>query len=112
MGEKGDKHTETAAEACERYVKLLEEAGQIEYKKMFGGYGIFESGVMFAIIDTAGRLFFRVNESTAEAYEQRGSQKHGKMPYYSVSEEVVNTQNQFMALADAAIATAHAMKKK
>ena len=112
MGQKGDKNTATAAEACNLYVGLLAEAGDISSKKMFGGHGLFESGVMFGLINSSGDLFFRVGDDHVSDYEQVGARKHGKMPYWSATDEVLSDRKQLLAWAKRAVGTAHALKKK
>lgn len=112
MGQKGDKHTTTAAEASKHYVELLAEAGDISSKKMFGGHGLFESGVMFGLINASGVLFFRVGDDHVSDYEQAGARKHGKMPYWSITDEMLSDRRTLLARAKIAIGTAHALKKK
>jgi TfoX/Sxy family transcriptional regulator of competence genes len=44
MGTKGTKLTENATVASEGLEASLSELGIISRRKMFGGYGVFESG--------------------------------------------------------------------
>ncbi len=55
---------------------------------MFGGYGIFRDGKMFGIVDSSGAWYLKADEATSRRYESAGSEKHGRMPYWSVPEEV------------------------
>lgn len=112
MGQKGDKHSASAAEACAIYVDLLTEAGDISSKKMFGGHGLFESGVMFGMVTSKGELFFRVGDEEVHDYEAAGARKHGKMPYWSVADEIIDDKSKLLGWAAGAIAMAHALKKK
>ena len=50
---------------------LSDESG-ISSRAMFGGYGIYKDGVIFAIIANE-RLYFKVNDSNRSDYEQYGS---------------------------------------
>ncbi len=56
MGQKGAKLTQKATETCQLFVKELASVGEITSRKMFGGYGIFESGAMFALVNSDGGL--------------------------------------------------------
>lgn len=56
---------------------------------MFGGHGIFEEDKMFALIDSKGRLFFKTDDTNRLKFEEAGSEKHSKMPYFSVPEDVL-----------------------
>jgi hypothetical protein len=50
MGEKGDRLTDQAYQTSNNIVDTLSGLGEINSKKMFGGYGIFEKKTMFALI--------------------------------------------------------------
>ncbi len=57
MGKKGDKLTQAATGLiATRLVDDLASLGDVTTKKMFGGHGIFESGVMFILIDSEGGI--------------------------------------------------------
>ena len=111
MGTKGDKHTRDAAAAVEQYVSILTDAGEVTSKKMFGGYGLFEKGVMFGLVNSAGELHFRVDESTQGRYEAAGAAKHGKMPYFQVPVSVLESESDCLEWAREAISVAHRNKK-
>ena len=72
----------------------LSESGAFEVKKMFGGYGFFKEGKMFAMI---GNDVFRlkVDETNQADFEKKGmkpyhsdSKKKG-MPYWEVLVDVL-----------------------
>ena len=44
---------------------------------MFGWMGIFEDGMMFALVDS-GLLFFRVDDSNRVEFEAAGSSQFGR----------------------------------
>jgi len=56
MGQKGAKLTQEATKASERLVHTLSDLVKVYSRKMFGGYGIFESGAMFALITSEGKM--------------------------------------------------------
>lgn len=55
---------------------------------MFGGHGLYKDEVMFAIVDSEGRLYLRADGSTAMAFEAAGSTQHARMPYWEVPEPI------------------------
>jgi len=49
MGSKGSKLSAQASQSAGEFVERLLPLGDVSSKKMFGGYGIFEAGTMFAL---------------------------------------------------------------
>ena len=79
-----------AAEATARWAEEeLAALGPVSARKMFGGFGIFLDGVMFAIVDPDGDLFYRTDERTGPSYVAGGSAQHPRMPYWSVPNDVL-----------------------
>jgi len=76
--------TQAAALATER----LSVIGDVASKKMFGGYGVFIDAKMFALIDSSGALFFKCDESNEGRYLEVGADKHGRMPYRELPQEI------------------------
>ena len=89
MGKEGAKLTSASGKSAEDVQNRLAGIGAIRVKKMFGGYGIFEGDKMFALIDSSGRLFFKVDDTNRSRFEGAGSEKHARMPYFSVPGEVL-----------------------
>lgn len=90
MGKKGDNLMSESSMAAEDIQNRLATLGDIRVKKMFGGYGVFEEDKMFALIDSSGRVFFKVDDTNMARFEQAGSEKHARMPYFSVPEGVLS----------------------
>ena len=78
---------------------------------MFGGYGIFHEGDMFALI-WRSTLYFKVNESNRTDYEKAGSRQFHPMPYYEVPAEVMENIGMLQKWAYTSISISHAMAKK
>ena len=78
-----------AAETTEAFIDKIQEIGEITSKKMFGGYGIFHSKKMFALVNAGGDLFLKANEETRQKFEKADSHQHAKMPYYSVPPNIM-----------------------
>lgn len=112
MGQKGAKLTEEATRNSEELVKKLSGLGDISSRKMFGGYGIFENGAMFALISSEGVVHFKTDDSNRIRYEKAGTDRHGKMPYYAVPDPVLQNDAELQTWAQESIAVAHAAKRK
>jgi len=106
MGIIGDKMTSTSADIAGILLKSLSHIGAIRSKKMFGGYGVFEEDTMFALIDKAGTVFFKADDTLLKKFEDAGSEKHGRMPYYQVPDVVLADTAALIEWAQASIVVA------
>ncbi|WP_370089904.1 TfoX/Sxy family protein [Ekhidna sp.] len=93
MGQKGDKHTNEAQLSAELILEKLSSINGITSKKMFGGHGIFHEGKMFGIIDSKGKAFLRTNDDSKTAFIEKGAEQHSKMPYHSIPDSILNSDN-------------------
>lgn len=97
---------------AERLLDELVTLGDVTAKKMFGGYGIFEDGVMFALIDSSGNVFLRADETTSDRFAAEGSESHGRMPYWRIPDQVQADADSLVEWAQQARDVARAAKKK
>jgi DNA transformation protein len=94
-------------------IEKLSLIGDIKGRAMFGGYGIFHEGLMFALI-SEDILYFKVNDSNRDIYEKAGSNPfpHG-ISYWEVPTEVFEDTAKLDEWANISIAIAkEAVKKK
>ena len=93
-------------------VDKLSGLGEVHSRAMFGGYGIFSEGLMFAMISD-GVLYFKVDNSNREMYEKAGSSKfpHG-ISYWEVPTDVFEDNARLYEWADISIGLAQAKAKK
>jgi DNA transformation protein len=112
MGELGAKASQDAAKTCEQVVQDLTPLGDVRRRKMFGGYGIFESSAMFALVNSQGDLFLKVDDTNRSRFDDAGAKQHGKMPYFQVPSEVMEDSDVLLDWAGVSIKVAHAAKKK
>lgn len=99
---------------------LFSYLDDVSARGMFGGYGIYRGGVMFALI-AEGELYFKVDDSQKNTYLGFGSrpfvyEKEGKpqeLSYYFIPEEVQENNSLFRELAEVAyeLALKNALKK-
>lgn len=84
------------------FVEYLHEVfaafGPIDARRMFGGYGIFRDGVMFALV-ADDVLYLKADDSSARLFESRnlGRFQYNKggmavsMSYYEAPEEIFDS---------------------
>ena len=94
MGQKGAKLTPEATALADTLVDKLATLEDVSSRKMFGGYGIFESGSMFALVTSDGIAHLKVNDTNRARFEEAGSERFGRMPYYEIPSSVLkNTRS-------------------
>jgi len=111
MGEKGTKLSQQATTASEQVVQSLAAVGEVSSRKMFGGYGIFESGAMFALVNAQGEVFLKADGSNRSRFDEAGANQHGRMPYFQVPAAVLEDEIALQDWARTSIEIAHAGKK-
>ena len=90
-------------------IDLLSSWGPATSRRMFGGHGIFRSGVMFALI-ADDQLYLKSDSETDEAYLQAGSEQFtysakGKainLSYWSAPEVFFEEPDELAKWADTA----------
>lgn len=93
-------------------MELLAPLGGVTGRAMFGGYGIFHEGDMFALISSSSTLYFKADDSNRAAYEEAGSEQFMSMPYFEVPVDVLEDSVALRQWASTAIAVGHATAKK
>ncbi len=98
---------------------ILNDIDGITARAMFGGYGIYQHGLFFALI-ADDELFFKVDDVSKAKYEAAGSHpftyssKNNKimtMGYWQLPEEVMLDRMALRDWVDEAVAVARAAKK-
>jgi len=95
----------------------LSEFGDVEFKSMFGGIGIFKDGLMFAKI--GGDTFrLKVAESNQKQFEERGmkpyhsEKKKKSMPYWEVPQDILEDKTELAKWSHQSFEIAKAANKK
>jgi DNA transformation protein and related proteins len=72
----------------------LQELDNVEARRMFGGYGLYQDETFFGIVHK-GRLYFKIDESTVGEYRKRKMQpfrpnaKQTLKSYYQVPVDII-----------------------
>jgi DNA transformation protein len=93
--------------------ELLEPAGRITTRRMFGGHGVYCDAIFIAII-IDGRLYLKVDDETKPRFVAAGSapftyEGKGKpieMSYWNAPEEAFDSAEQMLPWAKLAMAAA------
>ena len=90
---------------------VLDQLGglhNVTSRSMFGGFGIYQGGMFFAIV-SKGRLYFKTDAATRPLYQERGMKsfrpnaRQTLKNYYEVPTEVIEESDQLTAWAQGAI---------
>ena len=67
MGTKGDTASTKGAVFADAIVSRLESLGEVTTKGMFGGYGIYQAGKMFALATSNAELFLKTEDGRSRS---------------------------------------------
>ncbi len=106
------------SEYVEYLKEVFSEFGPVQPRRMFGGYGVFYKGLMFALVaddvlylksDEKIALYFTERELEQFTYEKQG--KAFKMSYYMAPEDIFDDPDEAKVWADRSYAAAVRSKK-
>ncbi len=86
----------------------LSDLDDVEARRMFGGFGLYQDETVFGIIHR-GRLYFKIDESTVGEYRKRKMKpfrpnaKQTLKSYYQVPVDVVEDRDRFGEWAKKAV---------
>lgn len=97
---------------------LLEPSGRTDARRMFGGYGLYREGLMFALI-AGGVLYLKADDENRALFEGEGQErfsytKQGKsqtISYYTVPESAMDDPEVLAEWADEGLAAARRAKR-
>ena len=97
---------------------LLDGLSGITSRAMFGGYGIYKNGKIFAII-ADGQLYFKVGDNNRSDYEKYASapftyMNHGKpmqMSYWQLPQEIMDSKDQIEVWIEKSLSVGKKKKK-
>lgn len=101
--------------------EVLVELSDVEVKNMFGGFGLYVDGFIFAFTTDDSTLMFKVDDSNRADYEDAGTEQfiytgHKNkgpvaMPYWVVPEEVMNSPSLACEWANKSLEASRRSKK-
>ena len=100
MGIKGAKYSDDVGEFAQELVDGWGDLGDVSWKKMFGGVGVFVDGSMFALIDSEAQLHLKVDDTNREQFEAAGAERHGRRPYYTAPAEILEDDASLLEWAE------------
>lgn len=112
MGEKDAKQTKAAYETGATLVQSLSAIGDVNGRKMFGGYGLFIEDAMFALVSGDNVIHFKVDDSNRAKYEATGAAQFHNMPYYQLPNAISQNDDDLFAWAKESMTIARASKKR
>lgn len=74
-------------EFVSRLLQISVPLGEVQTKSMFGGYGLFFDGAMFALVTRDNELFLKADDANRSDFEERGLKPYGRMPYFAAPPE-------------------------
>lgn len=110
-----------ASEYEEWLKELMDPLGDVTFRRMFGGIGIFRHGLMFALCTSDGHLAFKADEATIPDFENASCtewkpQRPGRAPvsmgYWHVPEYLCDDPDEFAQWAQRAFEAAARIDRK
>lgn len=105
-----------SAAAVDKFIQLLNAARPVTHRKMFGGLGIYQDGVFFAVLDN-DRLYFKSDAVTDPEFDRFDADSWvidgdppSVMPYREVPNAVCSDPGKLAAWIEASVAVASRKK--
>ena len=99
--------TELASTACRRFESDVSSLDDITSRKMFGGFGVFHRGKMFAMVTSEGKVCLKAAPGQVPAFLKAGLEQNGRMPYWFLPETIRANPEQLLEWVGGALAAAH-----
>ena len=99
---------------------VLVDIENLTYRAMFGGYGIYKDGIIFAII-AFNELYFKVGANNIDEYKKKESHpfvydrkghKSTTMSYWLVPDEIMHDKEQIIKWVNKAVTASQESKRK
>lgn len=82
-----------------------------QYRKMFGGVGIYHADAMFALISSDDVVYLKCDDSNRSDFEDAGMQQFTNMPYFELPSELLEDVDILLPWVSKAVAVGVATKK-
>ncbi|MDP5085337.1 MAG: TfoX/Sxy family protein [Yoonia sp.] len=84
---------------------LFADLGHLTTRKMFGGLCLYHQGVVFALLNSDGRIYLKAKGALAGALQSDGSEQFHNMPYWSLPMSALDDPEEACTLARRTLAT-------
>ena len=100
--------------------EVFREIQNVTSRKMFGGFGIYQNGLFFALIDDS-ELYFKVDEENRKDFEAQGSKpfvckghngREVTMSYWLLPADVMEDTEKLKTWVEKSVGAARRAKKK
>jgi DNA transformation protein and related proteins len=100
-------------------IDLFAAFGRVSVRRMFGGFGIYADGLMFALA-SRGVVYLKADDETAAAFEQEGAGpftydtrhgRHASLSYWRLPDRLYDDPDELAAWARTALAVARRRRK-
>lgn len=107
------------SEFVDHILDLLAPMGEVSARAMFGGFGVYADGTIFAIV-CDDILHLKVTNDNRAEFEAAGCEPYvyvkpgggsGKMSYWTVPGEVMDDRDELLAWAGRALAASRAVRR-
>ena len=86
-------------------IDLFSDLGHLTTRKMFGGMCLYHDGIVFALLNSEGRLYLKVKGPLAKTFAADGADQFHNMPYWSLPEAALDDPQEACTLARRTLAT-------
>ena len=102
----------------EAIIDLFAAFGRVSVRRMFGGFGIYADGIMFALA-ARGVIYLKADDETAEAFRQEGAgpftydTRHGQhvsLSYWRLPDRLYDDPDELAAWARTALGVARRVR--
>jgi DNA transformation protein len=104
----------------EYVMEMFTQVGGITGRKMFGGYGVYQDGVCFALI-SGSKLYMKVTDLNQKDYEAAGSKqfsyemkngKHTMVSFWELPSDILEDRSELPGWIEKAVQAAKESKKE
>ncbi|MCA9308015.1 MAG: TfoX/Sxy family protein [Patescibacteria group bacterium] len=97
------------------------EVPNITTRAMFGGYALYKDGIIFSLLTSDNKLYFKVDAYSAKEYAELGGEpfvyqhfgkKPAQMPYYTVPQSILENPKDLLSWIDTALEVSRNYKSK
>ena len=101
-----------ASDFVDHVLELMQPMGDVQARKMFGGFGIFSGDRMFGLVSRDGTLYLRTGDANRAAFVDEDLAQFMNMPYHEAPADALDDGEVMCAWAEPARAVALSAKPK